>query len=739
MKKAYIFIVALLLTLCFSANFLQITVQAEEAQQGTGLVSLSVTSYFNETTETVVNINDQNYGSKVSFESSLTDDSDYAFAYWVVNGVVYEDLPVDYQFVLINDMDLIAVFHPITPTLKYAVLFMDTNGDKLDLQYIESGNAATAPSSGLPDKPGYNISSTPWSVATSTVTENTVSVLQYELDTSSTYTLSVTNGTVGGEASDSFVFNEIATVVADTPGGGSYFHHWRVEDRTVSYQSSYSFTMLENTTIEAVYGPAAPSDLPMVTLSDNLELRAGYNSYLGQFYLPTGYEMVEVGVISSEGTDFLDLDSISSTVYRNQVETYNGSTKEFVKTIEDTKAVTVRAYLVYSYLDTLYTIYDQPAYQVLNGDFETGDLSGWNSYRIWKDESGMDAFVDDRVIDGTYFGSNPYDRDGTYNLGVVGGSVTWDQSSERMGHLRSSDFTLGGTGMISFKLGGGKTTSMAYVSVRKTTDNTEVARFGNRHYNDTTVASTQYGSSISNAEAFMFQYYFDLSAVATIGESYYFVITEEAAYDWCILSADSFDTYFETAVTPSADQLATNIVPTILNTGTASNAIVNGYFDDGLNNWDNADSSWYLNSGQARSNEHGDSDLGVLRSSAFTVNGTGQYLRFDWAGGLKYDKQIFVSIKEVDTNIEVLRYVRRDNQSGKENENFDNHMLDLSGLDTSKQYYIEFCDNRTGSWGISYVDGIRLVDETEWNSVTSDDRAVSVTPLQLDFIYVKNY
>ncbi len=42
MKKLSIFIVSLLLTLCFSANFMQ--VHADEAQQGSGLVSLTVTS-----------------------------------------------------------------------------------------------------------------------------------------------------------------------------------------------------------------------------------------------------------------------------------------------------------------------------------------------------------------------------------------------------------------------------------------------------------------------------------------------------------------------------------------------------------------------------------------------------------------------------------------------------------------------------------------------------------------------
>ena len=348
---------------------------------------------------------------------------------------------------------------------------------------------------------------------------------------------------------------------------------------------------------------------------------------------------------------------------------------------------------------------------------------------------------DDRVVNGTYFGGNyPYDRDGSYNIGVEGGSLSWDQSSERMGHLRSSDFILGGSGWISFKLGGGKTSSFAYVSVRKTTDNTEIARFGNRHFDDKTVATAQYGSTIDNAEAFLFQYYFNLSSVGTLGESYYFVLTEASSYDWAILSADSFVSYYKTEPSASSDELATNILPSISGAGSATVSITNGNFDNGLTGWDNVDGIWRDDSGVARSNVNGDGDLGVLRSTAFKIDATYQYLRFDWAGGQMYDKQIFLSIKEVGTNIEVMRVVRRDNLSSKESNDFDNHMVDLTGLDTSKEYYLEFADNRSGGWGVNFIDNIRLIDSTEWHSVIdsySGDEAVYITPLEVKFVYVK--
>jgi len=192
-------------------------------------------------------------------------------------------------------------------------------------------------------------------------------------------------------------------------------------------------------------------------------------------------------------------------------------------------------------------------YQVVNGGFETGDLTGWKVFRLWKNESGMAAFDSSLVHNGTYFSSYPYGRDGNYQLGITSGSITWDQSTERMGYLRSSNFILGGSGWISFKLGGGYAASFAYMSVRKVSDDTEVARFANKNYNNTTIATAQYGSSITNAEAFLFQYYYNMTNVVSLGENLYILLCDTASWDWSILSADSFVTYIASAPSPNSD------------------------------------------------------------------------------------------------------------------------------------------------------------------------------------------
>ncbi|TVP95512.1 MAG: hypothetical protein EA374_03650 [Acholeplasmatales bacterium] len=392
---------------------------------------------------------------------------------------------------------------------------------------------------------------------------------------------------------------------------------------------------------------------------------------------------------------------------------------------------------------TFEVVWATSSYQIINASFETGDLYGWNSYDIWKNETGMRAFVDARVVSGTYFNDYTYNRDGDANLGIVWDGAAWPQGSERMGHLRSSDFELGGSGWISFRLGGGRQPSLSYVSIRNSETHEEVARFANRHFNNTGIASDQFGSAISNAEAFMFQYYYDLAAIdgVELGDSFYIVISETASFHWNILSADAFFTYYEVAPEITADLLAENIVPSILGTETATNQIVNGSFDTtDLEGWDNVDGvfqRWADDADAIISNVGGDGSLGLIRSSAFSLDGDNQYMRWDWAGRLLADKEIYISIREVGTNIEVMRIVRRPNLSGFFGGDRHNHVIDLSDLPTDRLYYLEIVDNAaSGDWAVNIVKNIRLITESEYNGVPEGDRAEVISGLVTDFDYI---
>jgi hypothetical protein len=660
------------------------------------------------------------YGQTLAVDTNLADSSGYTFGFWVINGVVYQNLPVDHSFTLTSANEFQAVYHDND---TYYVAFMDTNGKILKVDYVDQSGTddAVPPSTAALSKPGFTVSG--WNGTYSDVSGNAIVKVAYTLSNATMYTLNAVNGTGDG----AYAFDSYVTVTPDAAPSGQVFHHWDVDGVIVSYQATYDFTLLKNTTITAHYAVSAATDAPFVSLSHVPGIRSGYKSYVGQFYLPSGYTLVEYGTLYTDDA-LATIDFNTSGVTRQPSTKYVASTGEYLVSYNEANVTSVVAYLVCKNASNeLATVYSEViAHEVINAGFETATLSGWNSYMIWKNEAGISAFVPDRVVNGTYFDGNySYNRDGSWNFGIVGGSVTWGQAEERMGHMRSSNFVLTGSGWISFKLGGGKTTSLAYVSVRKTSDNTEVARFGNRHWNNTTLAGQ------GNAEAYMFQYYYDLSDY--IGTSLYFTLTDSSSYNWTILSADAFNTYYPTALTPSADQTAVDIIPVIYGAGSATSTFQTFY--TGIDNWQDPQGILQWDGIRGRTNKScGDGCLGVVRSPAFKTSETNKYLKWDWQGDIRKDKQIFLSVKEVGTNIEVMRLVKRANLNIDGDQGATNaHWADLSSLDTSKEYYIELVDNYTGGWGLISIYNLRL----STTQGTAGDDAFIITGIVTNYTYVK--
>ncbi|MGD9910622.1 MAG: lamin tail domain-containing protein [Candidatus Izemoplasmatales bacterium] len=322
-------------------------------------VDLSITSYFDEFNKDVVPLTNVAYGSKIAFDSSVTaDDSSYTFLFWQVNGTVNWNLAKDYQFTVTNNLDLVAMFKPAD---KFAVVFMDSNGELIDVKYVNSGVAAVEPDTTNYTKVGFVYDSTKWSQDFSNVTSDIVTYLQYvPVETPNTFTLSVENGsdiTVGGTGT--YDFNKVVTVEADANDSYQVFKYWRVDSRVVSYSSTYSFTMLQNTTVTAVYDSSAFVDAPIVTITPALSLRGGYDSFLGQYYLPAGYTYVEHGLINNVSVSNPTLDS-DGTVQHAGTK-INASTNEFLISLDNTSSLgNVRGYLVYKDgSDVLHTIYSE--------------------------------------------------------------------------------------------------------------------------------------------------------------------------------------------------------------------------------------------------------------------------------------------------------------------------------------------------------------------------------------------
>ncbi|MFU8787057.1 MAG: hypothetical protein ACNA7U_07375, partial [Candidatus Izemoplasmataceae bacterium] len=392
MKKLFLFVLGF--TLFFSLSlFNETTVEASWAD-----VSVTLTSYFEDDDNILHTPAVRAYGSTFAFDSNIDSNPNYRFAFWIWNGVVRADLPVDHEFIIRSTTDLEAVFAPVALDGPQPVVaaFVDTNGVLIDLQYVLSGSVADDPTLEVgyeaPTKPKYLQSEvSPWGQSLEAITEDTVYVVNYEIAPTAQFDLVVNNGTGGGI---DIAYNTIVTVTADAPGVGEYFAGWQVNNVLVSYDEEYSFSLLGDKTITALYSETEVTKEPLISLSPDLELTTAKKSFLAQFSLPAGYTLIEYGMIRSNEPSSLTFAS-ADNVFIGTV--YTSETKEFLMAFT-AEFGSIAAYLTYKdNLDVIHTVYsNQIDYYEFHETFDNASLTA--SYL-----SG--SFVGNDGITWTYSGS----------------------------------------------------------------------------------------------------------------------------------------------------------------------------------------------------------------------------------------------------------------------------------------------------------------------------------------------
>jgi uncharacterized repeat protein (TIGR02543 family) len=280
----------------------------------------------------------------------------YTFKYWIVNDFARPELPENYTFyVASSDMFLISVYAPVD---EHVVLFTDSNGASLDWAYYSDGEIAVPPTT-LPDKPGLVISDPAWkniNTGSSDLTINADSVyqLQYESVSIDTYDLNL-DGSLNG----SYAYNEIVTLVADASDGIDPFSHWEENGVVVSRDLEYSFTMMSERNLNKVYLETPQSDDAIISSSRDLAIRENYQTYMGQFYIPDGYTIVEYGFLIHNYDNISNLTLNTSGVTIAKSNNYNPATNEFMMSFELWSHINARAYLVYDTGSTLVDIYSE--------------------------------------------------------------------------------------------------------------------------------------------------------------------------------------------------------------------------------------------------------------------------------------------------------------------------------------------------------------------------------------------
>ncbi|MDP3131129.1 MAG: glycoside hydrolase family 125 protein, partial [Bacillota bacterium] len=343
---------------------------------------------------------------------------------------------------------------------------------------------------------------------------------------------------------------------------------------------------------------------------------------------------------------------------------------------------------------TTVTTVDPAAYQIANGGFETGDLTGWTV------TSGT-AFNRLGVTSATSFdGTVPYGKDGDYLYGVY--------AEQLVGTMISDPFVIGGTGYLTFRLGGCYNEALTYLSIVDAETGIEYFRFGNPLFNRTDDQTDPTGYFMEN----LVPYYYDLSS--RMGETVILKVVDESTQNDGYVTLDDVVTYHPTMPELSAMHPAEDCKPVFADAAGTPNVLFNADFAIGtLFGWTvvgETDSfrTAHLNAAFRLSNRSNETAAGVLRSSAFKVGGTG-LLSFRM-GATKHPELTYLSIRKVGTNVEVFRtYSDRWVEADEENTHL--YYVDLYAYQ-GECLYVELVDNARGDWGLISFEDL----DTFWES-----------------------
>ena len=326
-------------------------------------------------------------------------------------------------------------------------------------------------------------------------------------------------------------------------------------------------------------------------------------------------------------------------------------------------------------------------YDVFNGGFELGGLQGW-----WN--AGEPGQVTDADA---YFNGTLYGKDGRYLYSGVENLGAGFNYEANTGVLTSSVFEIGGSGYITYKLGGGN--PFCHVQVIDSTTGEVLARFRQQQRMDAQLVS----------------YVADLSAY--IGRSVRVQVVDNATSDWGCVSFDHLVTYYTAE-------------PEGLEAIDVKYEIVNGSFESGKDGWkqvgdnlgevvsEEVDEGWYTKNDDNKDGNYlftfafknGEGNTvnvegarGSLESTTFVLK-KGAYVsfRFGGAGGVS-NHDVYIQLCRADGSVIATFY---NDKEGKVNTRMNTYYYLYEG-DTTDCYF-RVVDNSTGDYGCIVIDDFRV-------------------------------
>ena len=360
-------------------------------------------------------------------------------------------------------------------------------------------------------------------------------------------------------------------------------------------------------------------------------------------------------------------------------------------------------------------------YQVKNGTFETGDLTGWTpSWSIDNDRIG-------EISDKRFWWDNVnlvFNKRGTYFF-------SGETCENNTGSLVSEAFTVGGCGYMTFRMSGGRDPLACYISIIDASTDEELLRFTNYMFNDLGTELISHGSNLMN----MILYKADLTSL--MGREVKIKIVDNAVNNWGLICVDSFITYYESLSAVDTSALL-NPNTLVYQEEVSTYQVTNGTFENGsASGWTFSDNSspimgisrdytwWnecylYNRGGSFFMNGWvaGEDKTGTMTSSIFTLGGSG-FVTYKLGGGK--DKTLchieFVDadtdevlattynqkFKEINKNYYYLGYPKDLAEDGVFAANMADYKVDLSSY-IGRNIKIRIVDNAENDWGLLFVD-----------------------------------
>ena len=270
------------------------------------------------------------------------------------------------------------------------------------------------------------------------------------------------------------------------------------------------------------------------------------------------------------------------------------------------------------------SVIDSSAYRLYNGGFDL-DLDGWTL------DGTMDGEKNDAALGGISEETRYWENDSSgvvplfYNDGKFFSAYAYTPgATERAtGTLRSSNFIIGGSGWITYKLGGAKNIEQVYLEV-VSADRAKRVKLPNFDWSNN-AGSLVRGCTLVSYRADLIEYGF------TLGEEVYLLLTDNGANDYGLFFLDSVVTYYPVGSEPDD---SFNLVSKyrLYNGGFETGSLMGwtlegniGVVTDDDNYWNDPNNvygkngrylfSWYTNvDGVSRENA-----TGTLQSRVFTL------------------------------------------------------------------------------------------------------------------------